>query len=150
MSVTSQRETRGSKFSTHYLTECSSRGLPPHPGSARGGKAGEGRLPACSGDQAACWWSGLDQGRMSRWGQPNGVEREPCGAQRRGLCARPQPPVHGCQELCSLSDGAVSSAWLFPRTQSSTWSHEKQINRKRLAAREKRQRWVTKVEALDF
>ena len=56
-------------------------------------------------------------------------------------------PMHGCQELCSLSDSAVSSAWLFPCTESnSTRSREKQINLECLVARErktggKRRRW---------
>ena len=48
-------------------------------------------------------------------------------------------PMHGCQELCSLSDSAVSSAWLFPCTElNSTRSREKQINLECLVARGKK------------
>lgn len=59
-------------------------------------------------------------------------------------------PMHGCQELCSLSDSAVSSAWLFPCTESnSTRSREKQINLECLVAREKR--WKKeKMERVDL
>ena len=61
-------------------------------------------------------------------------------------------PMHGCQELCSLSDSAVSSAWLFPCTESnSTRSREKQINLECLVARGKKDRWKKeKMERVDL
>ena len=154
MSVTSQRETKGCKFSIHYPASAAL--LVPRTGLVRRGEAREGCLPAWSGVWAPWWCCGLEQRRMSKWDQP---ERDGEGILWGSVCvcvcvcahtharAHVLTPMHGCQELCSLSDSAVSSAWLFPCTESnSTRSREKQINLECLVARErktggKRRRW---------
>ena len=68
MSVTSQRETKGCKFSIHYPASAAL--LVPRTGLVRRGEAREGCLPAWSGVWAPWWCCGLEQRRMSKWDQP--------------------------------------------------------------------------------